>query len=118
MAPSTPWQATWLPAGFVNQPVTFTGNDRQQRVYSDGLATVSLFVEPLSSDTTPALQEGVQQLGVSAVAVKHAMTDEEHWQLVAIGELPVATLQRIVQSVSFVLPPAQTHRRSGDEAAQ
>ena len=118
VAPSTPWQAKWLPAGFVNQPVTFTGNDRQQRVYSDGLATVSLFVEPLSSDTTPALQEGVQQLGVSAVAVKHAMTDEEHWQLVAIGELPVATLQRIVQSVSFVLPPVQTHRRSGDEAAQ
>jgi sigma-E factor negative regulatory protein RseB len=118
VALSTPWQVTWLPAGFVNQPVTFTGNDRQQRVYSDGLATVSLFVEPLSSDTTPALQEGVQQLGVSAVAVKHTMTDEEHWQLVAIGELPVATLQRIVRSIRFDLPPSQIPHQSRDEQTQ
>ncbi|MGQ7263485.1 MucB/RseB C-terminal domain-containing protein [Vreelandella sp. V005] len=118
VALSTPWQVTWLPAGFVNQPVTFTGNDRQQRVYSDGLATVSLFVEPLSSDTTPALQEGMHQLGVSAVAVKHTMTDEEHWQLVAIGELPVATLQRIVRSISFDLPQSQTHHLSSEEEAQ
>jgi sigma-E factor negative regulatory protein RseB len=82
------------------------------------LATVSLFVEPLSSDTTPALQEGVQQLGVSAVAVKHTMTDEEHWQLVAIGELPVATLQRIVRSIRFDLPPSQIPHQGRDEQTQ
>lgn len=104
---STPWQVTWLPEGFVTQPVNFTGGDLHQRVYSDGLATVSIFVESLSDDDSTALQQGVQQLGVSAVAIDHYVTEEGRWQLVAIGELPVATLQRIVRSIEFDLPQAQ-----------
>lgn len=98
---NTPWHSTWLPDGFVAQPVTFAGDDVDQRVYSDGLATVSIFVEPLAPDETTALQEGVQQLGVSAVAIEHTLTAEGRWQLVAIGELPVSTLQRIVRSIIF-----------------
>lgn len=96
-----PWHSTWLPDGFVAQPVAFAGDDVYQRVYSDGLATVSIFVEPLASDENTVLQEGVQQLGVSAVAIKYYITAEERWQLVAIGELPVSTLQRIVRSITF-----------------
>ncbi|WP_339883714.1 MucB/RseB C-terminal domain-containing protein [Vreelandella maris] len=111
----TPWQVTWLPEGFVTQPINFTGNDRHQRVYSDGLATVSIFVEPLSSDATTALKEGVQQLGVSAVAIEHTMSAKGRWQVVAIGELPVATLQRIVRSINFDLLESQTSSDSHDE---
>ncbi|MDQ7731578.1 MucB/RseB C-terminal domain-containing protein [Halomonas sp. SpR1] len=114
---NTPWRATWLPDGFVAQPVTFAGDDMHQRVYSDGLATVSIFVEPLASEATTTLQEGVQQLGVSAVAVEHAMTAEGRWQLVAIGELPVATLQRIVRSITFDLLEDQSPQ-STDQAGQ
>jgi sigma-E factor negative regulatory protein RseB len=99
----TPWRSTWLPDGFVAQPVTLSSEGGRQRVYSDGLATVSIFVEPIASEETPDLREGVQQLGVSAVAIEHAMTAEGRWQLVAIGELPVSTLQRIVHSITFDL---------------
>jgi sigma-E factor negative regulatory protein RseB len=119
---STPWQfawhSTWLPDGFVAQPVTFAGDNVHQRVYSDGLTTVSIFVEPLASDETTALQEGVQQLGVSAVAIEHTITDEGRWQLVAIGELPVSTLQRIVRSISFDLDQDQSQEstETRDEA--
>ena len=113
---STPWQVTWLPEGFVAQPFNFTGNDRRhQRVYSDGLATVSIFVEPLSSDATTALKEGVQQLGVSAVAIEHTMSAEGRWQMVAIGELPVVTLQRIVRSINFDSLQSQASSDSQDE---
>ncbi len=112
---STPWQVTWLPEGFVTQPVNFTGSDLHQRVYSDGLATVSLFVESVSDDDSTALQPGVQQLGVSAVAVDHYVTEEGRWQLVAIGELPVATLQRIVRSINFDLPQADNDPHEEDE---
>lgn len=101
VALNTPWHTTWLPDGFVAQPITFSEGDVHQRVYSDGLATVSIFVEPLSSEDTNDLQEGVQQLGVSAVAIQHYATDAGRWQLVAIGELPVATLQRIVSLITF-----------------
>ncbi|MEH6641626.1 MucB/RseB C-terminal domain-containing protein [Vreelandella glaciei] len=111
----TPWQVTWLPEGFVTQPINFTGNDRHQRVYSDGLATVSIFVEPLSSDATTALKEGVQQLGVSAVAIEHTMSAEGRWQMVAIGELPVVTLQRIVRSINFDSLQSQASSDSQDE---
>ncbi|MGP9573522.1 MucB/RseB C-terminal domain-containing protein [Halomonas sp. AOP42-D2-25] len=107
--PAIPWNTTWLPGGFVAQPVPLTGNDDHQRVYSDGLATVSLFVEPISTDAKTTLEEGVQQLGVSAVAIEHYASAEGRWQLVAIGELPVTTLQRIVRSITFdAAPPPDT----------
>ena len=101
VALATPWFATWLPEGFVAQPFTALGDASHQRVYSDGLATLSIFVEPLESEGTTALQAGVQQLGVSAVAVEHYTTEQARWQLVAIGELPVDTLQRIVSLITF-----------------
>lgn len=114
---NTPWHSTWLPDGFVAQPVTFAGDDVDQRVYSDGLATVSIFVEPLAPEETTALQEGVKQLGVSAVAIEHTVNDEGRWQLVAIGELPASTLQRIVRSITFDPVEGQT-LESGDDAVQ
>lgn len=98
---STPWRVAWLPDGFVAQPVTFVGDDGHQRLYSDGLATVSIFVEPLGEEETTALREGIHQLGVSAVAVEHYATAEGRWQLVAIGEMPITTLQRIARSMTF-----------------
>lgn len=104
--PPTPWSVRWLPGGFVDQPVPQSGDDSHQRVYSDGLATVSIFVEPLSSDTNATLQTGVQQLGVSTAVIDHYTSTEGRWQLVAVGELPVATLQRIARSITFD-PPQQ-----------
>lgn len=109
----TPWQSTWLPDGFVAQPVSFTNDERYQRVYSDGLATVSIFVESVSSDDKPALQAGVRQLGVSGVAIEHYVSDGKRWQIIAIGEVPVDTLQRIVSSIRFE-PLADTAQESGD----
>tara|TARA_R110002020_G_scaffold105222_3_gene245569 strand:- start:135 stop:1163 length:1029 start_codon:yes stop_codon:yes gene_type:complete len=114
---NTPWRSTWLPDGFVAQPVTFAGDDVAQRVYSDGLATVSIFVEPIASGETTALQEGVKQLGVSAVAIEHITNAEGRWQLVAIGELPASTLQRIVRSITFDLA-GDPARENGDESVQ
>ncbi|MGP9767518.1 MucB/RseB C-terminal domain-containing protein [Halomonas sp. AOP13-D3-9] len=110
-----PWHSTWLPDGFVAQPIAFAGDNEHQRVYSDGLATVSIFVEPIASEETTVLREGVQQLGVSSVAIEHTSTAEGRWQLVAIGELPVATLQRIVRSITFDLLEGQP-QESVDEA--
>ncbi|HAA46289.1 MAG: negative regulator for alginate biosynthesis MucB [Halomonas sp. 54_146] len=101
VAPNIPWRTTWLPDGFIAQPITFSNDDVRQRVYSDGLATVSIFVEPMSMEEENGLREGVQQLGVSAVAIEHHVTEEGRWQLVAIGEMPVTTLQRIVRSITF-----------------
>ncbi|WP_244208565.1 MucB/RseB C-terminal domain-containing protein [Vreelandella andesensis] len=91
------WQVAWLPDGFVEQPLE-PGQQSGQRVYSDGLAAVSVFVSPASQ---PALQEGLHQIGVSTAAVSLVDVGDQSWQLVGVGELPADLLQRIVQSVQF-----------------
>ncbi|CAH1044259.1 MucB/RseB C-terminal domain-containing protein [Halomonas sp. TD01] len=92
------WQVTWLPEGFIEQPLE-PGQQSGQRVYSDGLAAVSVFVSPASQPS--ALQEGLHRIGVSTAAVSLIDVGDQSWQLVGIGELPVELLQRIVQSVQF-----------------
>ena len=92
-----PWQVTWLPDGFVEQPLE-PGQQSGQRVYSDGLATVSVFVSPVRQS---GLKEGLQRIGVSNAAVSLIDVEDQSWQLVGIGELPAELVQRIVQSVEF-----------------
>ncbi|GGC82384.1 MucB/RseB C-terminal domain-containing protein [Vreelandella lutescens] len=93
---SYPWQVAWLPDGFVDQPQEPGRSASNQRVYSDGLAAFSLFVNAVED---PTLREGVHRLGVSTAAVSIVSAGERRWQVVGIGELPPDMLQRIVQSV-------------------
>ncbi|HBM30086.1 MAG TPA: nucleoside transporter [Halomonas sp.] len=94
--PSHSWQVDWLPEGFIAQPQEPGQAVTNQRVYSDGLAAVSLFVSPVEQ---PMLEEGVHRLGVSTAAISLVSEGEQRWQLVGVGELPPDMLQRIVQSV-------------------
>ncbi|WP_404374676.1 MucB/RseB C-terminal domain-containing protein [Vreelandella aquamarina] len=93
-----PWRADWLPDGFVAQPPEPGQSLNDQQIYSDGLATVSVFAAPVEQ---PLLNEGVHQLGVSAAAVALMSEGDQRWQLIGIGELPPDILQRIVQSVTI-----------------
>lgn len=93
------WHAEWLPEGFVAQPVSAQGEEANQRLYSDGLATVSIFAEPQAG--TQNLKSGVSQIGVSSIAVEAHTQGDLQWQLVGIGEVPPSMLQRIIHSVEF-----------------
>ncbi|WP_445011941.1 MucB/RseB C-terminal domain-containing protein [Vreelandella stevensii] len=93
--PAMSWQAEWLPDGFVSQPVE-TGSLSGQRVYSDGLASISLFAAPVEQQT---LSEGSHQLGVSTATVSLVEVGDQRWQLVGVGELPSDVMRRIVQSI-------------------
>lgn len=95
---ATDWHVEWLPEGFVGQPVEPSESNVEQRFFSDGLAAVSVFATPVEQSD---LETGVHELGVSAVAVEFINVGEQRWQLVGIGELPPAQLQRIVQSIAF-----------------
>lgn len=91
-----PWEVTWLPDGFEAQPQEPEHANSHQRIYSDGLATFSLFVNPVEP---PGLSEGVHRLGVSTAAIAIVSEGGQQWQLVGVGELPPDMLRRIVQSV-------------------
>ncbi len=93
-----PWQVGWLPEGFVEQPSEQGQQQDGQRVYSDGMAAISVFVEPLEQRR---LEERVHRLGVSTAVVSQVVIDGQDWQLIVIGELPLEPLQRIANSITF-----------------
>lgn len=93
------WIVSWLPAGFEqhHDKSEATGGSQQpvrHFVYSDGLATVSVFIEKLRKDMAP-LQ------GYSLVGAVNAFSwvANEH-QVTVVGEVPKATVRKIAGSVA------------------
>ncbi|MDT8894063.1 MucB/RseB C-terminal domain-containing protein [Halomonas sp. I1] len=96
------WRPGWLPGGFEPQVIEASGGSRagvEQRVYGDGLATLSLFVEPVSGQEL--LKPGVHRLGVSHAAVRHIELGGRPRQVVVMGELPPSVLQRVAESIEW-----------------
>lgn len=104
--PSVDWQVNWLPKGFQLQPGVSRAlaNGRAQKLYSDGLAAISVFVEPLSASS---LSPGVHKLGVSAVAVERRQSSDADLQVVAIGEVPPQVLLRVARTVELIDKPSE-----------
>nr|WP_299241933.1 MucB/RseB C-terminal domain-containing protein [uncultured Halomonas sp.] len=103
--PSGPWQPGWLPPGYASIPLPPTpgisSKAMSHRLYSDGLSSFSLFVQPLKSDHE-ALLPGIHRLGVSYAAVRHLRLDEAHTlQVVVLGELPPKVLHRIASRMQY-----------------
>ncbi|WP_110655970.1 MucB/RseB C-terminal domain-containing protein [Salinicola halimionae] len=102
--PGSPWHAQWLPAGFTVQPIPPDSPDQSARVehrlYSDGLTSVSLFVEPMANDR-PALLAGIHRLGISYAAVRHVIHQGRPMQILVLGEAPAEVLARIASSVAW-----------------
>lgn len=93
------WLVGELPAGFKAvshrmRTMADGGPPVQHSVYSDGLASVSVFVEPAVSET-PALQ-GLTYMG-AVNAFGRRVGDH---QVTVVGELPAATVRAIAGSVS------------------
>lgn len=101
--PQDPWHPAWLPTGFIPQPVETLSarhdEDVGHRVYSDGLATLSLFLEPVEGPDQ--LIPGMHRLGVSHAAVRHRELGGRTRQIVVMGELPPAVLLRVADSVEW-----------------
>lgn len=93
------WKVTDLPHGFFKLshnrfPETSTAYPTEHIVFSDGLATVSVFLEHLSGQT--ALFEGAAQMGlVNAYGVVR-----DGYQIVSVGEVPVETVERIATTIN------------------
>ncbi len=92
------WSVTALPAGFIrthyNQHLMPTDTvPIEHMVFSDGLATVSVYIEPRQAATQSL--SGASSMG--AVNALGALVGE--FQVTVVGEVPRATLERIGQSV-------------------
>ncbi|HDZ15835.1 hypothetical protein LCGC14_1206210 [marine sediment metagenome] len=96
----SPWQVNWLPAGFSlialqNRLRTKSGADVEQRVYSDGLSSVSVFIEKIRAQHN-------HLIGVSHVGGINAFGTIMHAHFVTVvGEVPKHTVEKIGASISF-----------------
>ena len=96
----TNWIASDLPLGFVKvdqmrRVVRGKPTNTTQVIYSDGLAYVSLFIEPLASGT--AGKTGHTSVGLT----NFYASVKDGYQLMAIGEVPEVTVTNLVKGVGF-----------------
>ncbi len=92
------WSIGQAPSGFVLAERYVHRSDPgvvvEHGVLSDGMATVSVFVEPVGKEEP---FEGVSHMGaVSAFGAVH-----NNRQLTVVGEVPIATVQMIGKSIAF-----------------
>lgn len=104
--PPPSWFPAWLPDGFVDQPLD-DESERQgrewsviHRIYSDGLSTLSLFVEPIE-EGRERLIPGLHRLGISLAVVRHVVADNRPYQVIVMGELPPRVLVQVAESLAW-----------------
>ena len=100
------WQAAWVPDGFTmaswdirRTPSSLKSVDTL--MYSDGLATFSVFIEDMPESGASEL---VSRSGAT-VAVSEVVTggpEDAHHLVTVVGEIPTTTAQRIAQSIRYV----------------
>ncbi len=92
------WSVGWLPEGFemserVVDPTSLSRMPMEHLVYSDGLASISVFIERLTSAT-----EGIN--GHSNMGAINAYGRvEDDYQITIVGEVPSITAERVADSV-------------------
>ncbi len=94
------WNVAELPAGFsltarMSRPRRDSRLPMEHLVYSDGLAVVSVFIEPLPDQDGQETMEGVTRMG--AVHVYNRITDGH--RVTVMGEVPAATVSMVGDSV-------------------
>ena len=93
------WTVDDLPVGFMMTNFQYKrmrqdGESAEHMVFSDGLATVSVYVEKLPEGKTPVT-------GLSSMGAMNAYRAQlEGYQVTVVGEVPRATVQMIARSVS------------------
>jgi len=91
------WRVVPLPAGFrlvrAQRPFD-TASQAEHLIYSDGLASVSVYVEPQPT-AAPARVESTLARGVLSI---HSLTDGA-LRVTAVGDVPAATVQAMARNV-------------------
>jgi len=95
------WQLSNVPGGFWRESMLrrkIPGSDDfvQQMVYTDGLASLSIFIEKKTNLT----ESGMSSMG----AVNAFIRILNDYSVTAIGEVPAVTVQQMAESVSYESP--------------
>lgn len=97
----TPWRSDWLPDGFELldsniQPSPASDQSVTWLSYGDGLARVSVFIEPLAG---AVVEDTRSQMGPTVAVSKRISTAEGDVMVTVVGEVPLGTAERIALSM-------------------
>jgi len=96
------WQPTQLPPGFRlsshNHENRENGQVFEHLVYSDGLASVSVYIESLNGEERP--MSGLSRIG----ALNAYARQRNDLQITAIGEVPELTVKTIAETIEKAVP--------------
>jgi sigma-E factor negative regulatory protein RseB len=97
---SSDWIVAELPIGYLkveHRALTVSGKAApvDQMIFSDGISSVSLFIEPLNKGVRPKM--GQMAIGSTNVCA-HVL---DGYQITVVGEVPAATVMQIAKAVSF-----------------
>ena len=103
LSKTTPkWQPDRLPPGFLLTAHRYSGQQDQEiyehLVYSDGLATISVYIESAGPDNNT--QAGVNRLGTTHAFSR--LTDE--MRITVVGDVPAITVKYIGDAVKITSP--------------
>jgi len=107
-SPPTAWRVVWLPDGFsvaardvYRTPASQNGVNTL--MYSDGLAAFSVFVEEMPQ-TGAARMVSRQGATVAVTRVAQGPPGSAPYLVTVVGEVPVATAQKVADSVRYSEP--------------
>lgn len=89
------WELAWLPDGFMATDAA--PRESQRKSYTDGLASFSVFLEPLSAAIKPG--EGVERQGSTVAYTRGVLLQRRSVLVTVLGEIPTNTARMLADSV-------------------
>lgn len=96
-AASVQWQSEWLPRGFVLSERSYSVADGHQLVYTDGLASFSVFIAPVASKGSA--QPSLAQRGATVALMLTLPLEDYPVNVTVVGEVPAVTAEQVALGV-------------------
>ena len=97
------WRLGYIPAGFSLSTSSGiqseTGYDGLMMFHTDGVTSFSVFIQQSAKE--PVATEVIQR-GSTLVVSRSVLTDETHYLISTVGDIPEETAVRITESISFL----------------
>lgn len=90
------WALGWVPDGFVSAGRSHHESVGEMQLYTDGLATFSVFLESMGKNVAA---QGKAQRGATVAYMQQHVFDGKAYTVTVVGEIPAVTAQRIAGSI-------------------
>ena len=89
------WHADWLPEGFLPVDSHVTDHGEQVLVFSDGLATLSVFI----ADQYESVNKATARYGATVAVILPLKGVDKESMAIVVGEIPMSTARQVAVSL-------------------